>query len=192
MMLLKSCLTVEGMWWMGVCFCFCVITLYKSQQTLWNSITSILENILFPQSGQFQSGVNCPTPPSSLPPNTHRPKHSTAWPLFFILGFVTVSPVMVCNLRLLLGVSTFLCLYSVCLWACVCVCCISTISPWWPKYWQTLFNWGRLNGSHLNGSQTEAPWWRVTLWLLTCKAHSRSCYNLCACQRRRTVLYSSS
>lgn len=102
-------------------------------------------------------------------PNTH-----TAWPLFFILGFVTVSPVMACNSRLLLGVSTFLCLYSVCLWACVCVCHISMISPGWPKYWQTVFNWGKLNGSHLNGAQTEAPRWRVTLWLPTCKAHSRA------------------
>ena len=153
-----------GLWWMGVCVCLRVITPCKSQQTLWNSSPASFGN-------DFVSAVWGVLTAQPRHRNYHQPRHPTAWPLFFILGFVTASPVMVCNSRLLLGVSTFLCLYSVCLCLCVCVCRISTISPRWLKYWQTVFNWGRLNGSHLNGAQTEAPRWRVTLWLLTCKAH---------------------
>lgn len=159
-----------------VYMCVSVITLYKSQQTLWNSSAASWKTFCF-------STVRAKHPASAAATTTN-PKHPTAWPPFFILGFVTASPVIVCNSRLLLGVSTFLCLYSVCLWVCVCVCHISTISPRWPKYWQTVFNWGKLNGSNLNGAQTEAPQWRATLWLLTCNAHCRSCYSLCACQGR--------
>lgn len=82
-------------------------------------IGGISQNSPFPQRGLKVK--------KSFQAHRHHPKHPAAWPLFFVLGFVTASPVMACNSRLLLGVSTFLCLYSVCL--CVCVPYLHHQSP---------------------------------------------------------------
>ena len=105
---------VEGLWWMGVFVCFwCNYSIQVSANTT-EFIIGILQNRLFPQRGLKAK--------KSFQAHRHHPKHPAAWPLFFVLGFVTASPVMACNSRLLLGVSTFLCLYSVCFCECVCVC----------------------------------------------------------------------
>lgn len=103
-------------------FCpfFVQFLLYKSQQTLWKlspaswktfcsrSQVSKQQKRLRAELTAQPRHLHCSQTPTI--PNT------LLRDLFFlILGIVAVSPVMACNSRLLLGVSTFLCLYSVCL-----------------------------------------------------------------------------
>lgn len=114
---------------------------------------------------------------AELTATTYRPQQHAVLPLPLILGFFCDSSNSLQH-KIAVGCQHFSCVFE------CCVCHISMISPGWLKYCQTVFNWGKLNGSHFNGAQTEAPQWKVILWLRTCKVHCWCCCSLCACQKK--------